>query len=153
MRPSLLVIDAFTTPSPVTVLGETKLTEIVALMNAHDIRHVPVVDVVQRVLGIISQRDVNVFASVGDIDDVTASDIMTPNPYTVPAGTPLLEVASHMAGHKLGSAVVLDANGKVEGIFTTTDACHALVKILEGYVWSDKTPRMPEVGEQFEPPA
>jgi acetoin utilization protein AcuB len=153
MRPSLLVIDAFTTPSPVTVLGETKLTEIVALMNAHDIRHVPVVDVVQRVLGIISQRDVNVFASVGDIDDVTASDIMTPNPYTVPAGTPLLEVASHMAGHKLGSAIVLDSSGKVEGIFTTTDACHALVKILEGYVWSDKSPRMPEVGEQFEPPA
>jgi acetoin utilization protein AcuB len=55
---------------------------------------------------------------------------MTQAPWTVTAQTPLVDVATHMAEEKLGSAVVLE-NDKVVGVFTTTDGMRALAALLE----------------------
>jgi CBS domain-containing protein len=47
----------------------------------------------------------------------------------VDAGEPAEAVAAAMAERHLGSALVTRA-GKLVGIFTTTDACRALARVL-----------------------
>ena len=47
------------------------------------------------------------------------------------ASTPVAIVARTMAEHHIGSALVTK-DGKLVGIFTVTDACRALARILEG---------------------
>ena len=37
-----------------------------------------------------------------------------------------------MSSKKLGSAIVLDEQGDLAGIFTTTDALNALVEVIRG---------------------
>jgi CBS domain-containing protein len=55
---------------------------------------------------------------------------MTERPFVVPGDTPLEEVVEIMADHKYGSAIIAGRDG-VEGIFTTADACRALVGVLQ----------------------
>ena len=62
---------------------------------------------------------------------VSVEEAMNTSVYAVGPDAPLDEVAGEMAGHKYGSAVVLQ-NGKVVGIFTTVDACRALQELLHG---------------------
>ena len=56
---------------------------------------------------------------------------MTRDPYCVPVGTPLSEVAGQMAEHKYGSAIITNGIGQIVGIFTTTDAMRVLQKMLQ----------------------
>jgi len=47
-------------------------------------------------------------------------------------------VASHMAEHRLGSALVTK-NGKLAGVFTSTDACRVLDEYLEAQFGSNNS--------------
>ncbi|MCE3014031.1 MAG: CBS domain-containing protein, partial [Proteobacteria bacterium] len=56
-------------------------------------------------------------------------DIMSTDPLVVRANDPLSEVAYLLSSSKVGSAIVMDENDEIFGIFTTTDALNALVEI------------------------
>jgi acetoin utilization protein AcuB len=100
------------------------------LMRQHRIRHLPVLDG-GKLVGMVSLRDLHLVETFTDVDpdEVSVEEAMTPEPYAVSPTTPLEEVASEMAAHKYGSAVVLEGT-KVVGVFTTVDACRALADAL-----------------------
>lgn len=127
-----LPIDEFTSPCENPVEPSTPLSEIMKMLNAESYRHVPVVDR-DKPVGIISSRDLK-FISRLDVAnlDLSAADFMTEDPYTAVTGTPLQDVALEMSKRKIGSAIITDQDGKIEGIFTTTDALNALVEVLRG---------------------
>lgn len=52
--------------------------------------------------------------------DLKVRRVMTPEPIMVPPGEPLPEVIRRMASHRIG-AVLVGAEGVVEGIFTERD--------------------------------
>ena len=58
-------------------------------------------------------------------------DAMSQDCYAVTPESSLARVAEHMAEHKIGSAVVME-EGKVIGLFTTTDALNMLAKSIRG---------------------
>ena len=64
-------------------------------------------------------------------------DAYVDRPCVVPASTPVATVARTMAESHIGSAIVTKRD-KLVGIFTVTDACRALARILEG------SPREPD---------
>ena len=100
------------------------------MMHEHHIRHLPVLHEA-RLVGIVSDRDLNLIETLRDVDPktVTVEDAMTPNPYVVEPDVGLDEVVSTMAEKKYGCAVVVQHN-KVVGIFTTVDACRAFAELL-----------------------
>ncbi len=100
------------------------------LMKSLGIRHLPVCEG-DRVLGVLSDGDLLRAESLRDADPtrIKATDVMTPNPYTVSPQAPLDEVVKEMAAKKLGSAVIVD-NDKVVGVFTATDALTAFAELL-----------------------
>lgn len=127
-----LAIDEFTSPCENPVAPETPLKEIISLLDSESYRHIPVIEN-GKPIGIISSRDLKFITrlDVGNMD-FTARDFMTADPYTVVCGTPLEDVALEMSSRKIGSSIVTNQDGEIEGIFTTTDALNALVEVLRG---------------------
>lgn len=126
-----LTVDEFTSPCPEVVTPSTSVKEIMWMMEMKGVRHIPVVEDGQAT-GIISDRDIRLMAHVENIEKLTAADIMSDTPYAVTSNTPLEEVAYEMSDKKIGSAIVNGLDGKIEGIFTSTDALNALVEVLRG---------------------
>ena len=124
-------VDEYTTPSPIFVGLDTELTEIKKLMSTHDIRHVPVIDGGLPV-GIISDRDVLMLLSHAPEKSLIAQDVMTPGPLTIQSTVPLSKAAFELSKYKIGCAIVVNDDGKMDGIFTTTDALNALIEIARG---------------------
>ncbi|MFY0528582.1 CBS domain-containing protein [Archangium gephyra] len=124
------VVDDFMTRSVHTIGAQSPLTEAHRIMNEHAIRHLPVLEG-GKLMGVVSMRDLHLIETLKGVDpkEVAVEEAMAQEAYTVPPGTPLLEVARTMAMHKYGSAVIA-RDGKVEGIFTTIDALKALEEVL-----------------------
>jgi acetoin utilization protein AcuB len=112
--------------SPVVIgVGDT-LAAAHRVMRERGVRHLPVLDA-GRLVGVVSQGDLVLAESVAGVDPATDSvrEAMSGDPYAVPPGAPLEEVAATMAERRLGSAIVVD-RGVVIGVFTTVDALRAL---------------------------
>ncbi|HYO73326.1 MAG TPA: CBS domain-containing protein [Archangium sp.] len=124
------VVDDFMTRIVHTIGTQSPLTEAHRIMNEHAIRHLPVLEG-GKLVGMVSMRDLHLIETLKGVEpkEVAVEEAMAQEAYTVPPGTPLLEVARTMAMHKYGSAVVAQ-EGRVEGIFTTVDAMRALETLL-----------------------
>jgi acetoin utilization protein AcuB len=76
------------------------------------------------VVGIVSDRDVR-----GAADDTTSVDaIMTPNPVTTTAATPVEDAAALMRSRKIGALPVLDG-AELVGIVSESDLLMALIEL------------------------
>lgn len=127
-----IAVEEFTSLCPVTVDPQTSLDEVLRILEENNFRHLPVGTIKGDILGIISQRDLNLVRNAFNLDKFTAGDIMEKSPYQVGPKTPLDEVCFEMSSKKIGSALVIDGHGKLLGIFTATDALNALVDICRG---------------------
>jgi acetoin utilization protein AcuB len=123
-------VSRFMTADPVSISSDRTLAEAHRLMREKQIRHLPVVDA-GRLVGLVSQRDLYLLETLQgvDPDEERVEEAMTAEPFTVSPDALLEDVASAMAEHKYGSAVVVDA-GAVVGLFTTIDALRALAIVL-----------------------
>lgn len=119
------------TPSPATIESSRSLAEAHRTMRRHAIRHLPVV-AGGNLVGILSLRDLHFLETLRDVDPekVTVDEAMTRSPYTVEPGAAVEAVAQTLAENKWGSAVVVD-EGKIVGMFTTTDALRLLARLLK----------------------
>ena len=135
-RPNLenISLEEYTTPAPYFVKENDLIVDIMRTMGERGIRHLPVLKDDGSAVGIISDRDVAVMRTFAFKSDVTAKDLMTPDPFTLNYKVSLLEAAYTMSRHKIGSIIVNDDDGSVYGIFTSTDALNALVEVLRGDV-------------------
>ena len=120
------------TPFPETVSASASLEEAKQLMYAKNIRHLPVTED-DRLVGVLSDRDVKLAIAVhrrksADID-LTVADACHFEAYTVDHDERANEVVEHMAKNRIGSALVT-RNGKLVGIFTTTDVCRLCAEVL-----------------------
>lgn len=125
-------VQKYMTPSPITIGVEQTIAHARDVMREHKIRHLPVLHG-GRIVGLLSERDVALVESLAGVDPktVTVEDAMSQEPYTTEPDTTIDRVASEMAEHKYGAAVVMQ-NHKVVGVFTTVDACRTLAEIFEG---------------------
>jgi len=123
-------VEEFTTPNPVTANERTSIEELRAMMTAYGVRHLPIVRD-GAVVGLVSDRDLRIAQGLGTAHQlrVTAGDIMSTDPVSVKAETPLDEVAFTMSDRKIGSVLVHEADGTFLGIFTLTDALNALIEV------------------------
>jgi len=115
---------------PYVTNPEQSLAEASELMTELNIRHLPVVS--EGLLkGIVSDRNLKAVAASENYASLTIGDVMKTDVYIVNAGTPLADVAMDMADGKFGSAIIVDSEREVIGIFTTTDALRILAQRIE----------------------
>jgi acetoin utilization protein AcuB len=122
-------IREFMTPAPHSIGRDQSLSMAQERMRGWGIRHLPVLEG-GKLVGILSQRDALLIETLRDVDPtkVSVEDAMTSEVYVASPDTPLAEVASAMAEHKYGCAVVM-SGAHLTGIFTTVDALRALLVV------------------------
>ena len=125
-----------------SVSPEQKLPEAELCMEEHHCRHVLVMKD-EHLLGILSDRDVYLHASLVDgemeIPNIPVSRAMTPIVYTCTPDDRIGDIADLMIEKKLDALPVLDQNGKVIGMITSTDLL-SLVRKEEGVLDKDLVP-------------
>lgn len=121
----------------VTTLGlKTTVVDAAEIMRSKKIRQFPVIDEHGVLAGIVSDRDIRDampskylpgdVASGGSLNNLRATDIMTPEPITVAPTTPMDIVASILQRHKFGGLPVVDGLGRLVGIVTVADVLRFL---------------------------
>lgn len=113
-----------------TVGARVTIKEAEALLEKHNVRHLPVLHG-GKLVGILSDRDVVASRrfDTDDPDELPVEEACTQEVYVATPETPLKECVSHMAKMHLGCTVIAE-DGRVLGIFTTTDACRILADRL-----------------------
>jgi acetoin utilization protein AcuB len=128
--------------NPVTIGPEASFYEARALIHDKGIRHLPVVDKSNRLVGIVTDRDIREAApsdatllSVQELHyllgKLKVSSFMTPKEklITITPDTLIEEAVHLMQEHKIGCLPVLEGD-KLYGIFTETDALAHLVDVF-----------------------
>ena len=125
------ILARYMTRNPQTIARGATMAEAHRVMRAHQIRHLPVVDGT-RVVGVVTLSDLHLLETLPGVspDEVAVEDAMSSDVYIASASDELPDVVDRMASAKIGSAVVLDADGSLIGIFTNIDALRALADIL-----------------------
>jgi acetoin utilization protein AcuB len=128
--------------NPVTIGPEASFYEARNLIHEKGVRHLPVVDKNNVLVGIVTDRDIREAApsdatllSVQELNyllgKLKVSSFMTPKDklVTISPDTIIEEAVQLMHDHKIGCLPVLEG-GKLYGIFTETDALDHLVDIF-----------------------
>ncbi len=123
-----LTIEEFTSPMPVTTHPRMSVEEAFGLMQRAKVRHLPVIRA-DEVVGVVSDRDLRPFLNRNWSICICVEDVMQKSVLSVPETMSMGDAAFLMAKNKVGSLLVLDDNGDLSGIFTTTDALNALVEM------------------------
>ena len=124
-------VQKFMTFVPKSIGFDQTLAQAGEFMRKLHLRHLPVLKG-GKLVGILTDRDLNLVLSFKDVDPatMTVEEAYTPEPYVTSPDAPLNEVVAHMADKKYGCALVVD-NGSLVGIFTEIDAYKALSELLE----------------------
>ena len=128
--------------SPVTIRPDASFFEARSLIHDKGIRHLPVVDKENRLVGIVTESDIReagpsdvAMLSVKELTDLLGtlkvSELMVPREkvITITPDTLIEEAIQLMHDNKIGCLPVVD-EGKLYGIFTETDALAHLVDIF-----------------------
>jgi len=135
-----LVREVMSRPAIAIEWGESIL-DASALMEAQQVRRLPVVDDENIVVGIISSGDVREATSVystaspyaPDQDEVLlgVDEVMTTPALTVTLDATLLEVVRLLVEHKVGGIPVIDVEGRPLGMITESDIFRLLIQDWE----------------------
>ncbi len=107
---------------PVTIKRGSTVADALRMMKEFHIGGIPVVDENQRLVGIVTNRDLRFVKDLGRlIDDVMTSE----NLVTTSTTTNLEEAADILQQHKIEKLPVVDADGKLIGLVTYKDITKA----------------------------
>ena len=103
---------------PITLPPDRPIREALHLMARFRISGVPIVDTARRLVGIITNRDLQFENNL----DRPIREVMTSqNLVTAPVGTTLEEAVRILARHKVEKLPVVSADGKLQGLITVKD--------------------------------
>lgn len=126
----------------VSIAPETKLSEVRTLMKDNNFRHLPVVDKDDKLIGIVTDRDMRDASPSSLLSDEeyqrtldrvmehTVSEIMTKDPLTISVYFTLQDTLMVMGSRKVGALPVVDEDGYLKGIMSTRDLLKAFVNVM-----------------------
>ncbi|MEE8512333.1 MAG: CBS domain-containing protein [Acidiferrobacterales bacterium] len=117
------LIKSVMTAFPYFIEIDAGLKAATQMMERHGIRHLPVKDGDQ-LIGVVSDRDIKRAKR-----ELHVSDIVVRETYIVNLTERLDSVLLHLAQRHIGCALVVK-EGRLAGIFTTTDACRVFGEYL-----------------------
>jgi CBS domain-containing protein len=123
----MTLIHMVMTPKIITVPVGTSIQSAQEIMIEKRIRHLPVVDHSQKVIGMLSQSDMTYLAQT---KNVNVEMIMSIPVQSIDENTPVRKAIFTLLEKKISSLLVTKADGKVAGIVTTDDLLWQLAHLL-----------------------
>ncbi len=126
--------------NPVYVDENDSMKKAMDLLKEHEIRHLPVLKDGEKLVGIVSERDIKQASpspatalEIREIyyllDKVKVKQIMTRRPYTISPTAPIEEAALILREKKIGCLPVIE-EGRLVGILTETDILDAFIESM-----------------------
>lgn len=127
----MITIDELMTVNPFTLRPTDSLHSARELMTEKHIRHIPITDENNTLLGLVSQRDVlKVTGPDAENPDLDLSEVMTSKVSVIRTSDSVRQAALHLQQKKFGCLPVVDDNGLV-GIVTDSDFIGVAINLLE----------------------
>ncbi len=126
----------------ITVTPEDGILTAREKMKTHQIRHLPVVDPEDRLVGIVTDRDIRSAMPSIVLEDydsrkereklakIRVHEIMTRNPVTVLPTHTLQDVLMLIQSTRVGALPVVDEDGRIKGIIGVRDLIRAFINVL-----------------------
>ncbi|MCD6138628.1 MAG: CBS domain-containing protein [Deltaproteobacteria bacterium] len=115
---------------PITISDRTSVQEAIELMQANSIRHLPVVNHSNKLVGLVTLADMKQALLPAMVTGVSLADIMIKNPITIHPDADVETAAQIIYQRKIGGMPVVDDEDKVVGIITVTDILGAFIDIM-----------------------
>ncbi|MDQ2757074.1 MAG: IMP dehydrogenase [Actinomycetota bacterium] len=107
--------------NPVTIGADATLEDLDTVCGEYRVSGLPVVDADNRLLGIITNRDLR-FTPVAQWASTKVEEVMTPMPLiTAPVGTSREEATALLRQHKRERLPIVDGQGRLAGLITVKD--------------------------------
>ncbi|MCP4876098.1 MAG: CBS domain-containing protein [Gammaproteobacteria bacterium] len=123
-------VESYMSHAPITVRDDTDYWKASEIMQEKDLHHIPVINQDEKIVGILTLRDLKMAAMHFGEAHVEVSEVMHSPVVTVAPGEPLADAARLMIDNRIGGLPVLDDGGQIVGILTETDLHRALVDQL-----------------------
>ncbi|MGD8261689.1 MAG: CBS and ACT domain-containing protein [Desulfobacterales bacterium] len=126
----------------ITVDPATNIFEAQELMAKNHIRHLPVVDNNQRLIGIVTDRDIrsalpygfskesSSAEEQGNLYALKVRDVMTENPISISPTSTIQDALLMIQDSKVGALPVVGDNGLLSGIISVRDLLRAFINVL-----------------------
>jgi len=126
----------------ITIDPESDILTAREKMKAAKVRHLPVVDAEDRVVGIITDRDIRsampsiIFQDYDSREErdklakIKVKDVMTADPVTVHPTHTIQDALLLVQSHRVGALPVVDGTGRLKGIIGVRDLLRAFVNVL-----------------------
>jgi len=134
----MFTLDAIMTTNLMTVSPTESLAEARSIMQEHGIRHLPVVEDGDHLVGLLTQT--NVLAATDSIlrdaenrmraKDISVADVMVTKIATVDEHATLRQAARYLEKHRIGCLPVV-TKGNLVGIITDTDFVGVAINLIE----------------------
>ena len=126
----------------ITIDKDASVFEAQEKMAASGIRHLPIVDADNRLIGIVTDRDIRsampyslikqkgIAEKREKIAQLKVEDIMTRNPKTISPMYTIQDALLMVQKEKVGAFPVVDDEGKLKGILSVRDLLRAFINVL-----------------------
>ena len=128
----MFTIDEFMTPEPYTLSESHSIDDARRVMTEKHIRHIPITDDDNHLLGLVTQRDVLAATAPKQEDNlpIELSDVMIRNVSIIHKTDSLRQAAKYLQSHKYGCLPVI-SDDQVVGIITDSDFVEIAINMLE----------------------
>jgi acetoin utilization protein AcuB len=126
----------------ITIDKDASVFEAQEKMAANGIRHLPIVDADNRLIGIVTDRDIRsvmpyrlikekgIAEEREKVAHLKVEDIMTRNPKTISPMYTIQDALLMIQKEKVGAFPVVDDDGKLQGILSVRDLLRAFINVL-----------------------
>jgi CBS domain-containing protein len=114
-------------PDPITVRPENPLSHALELLIENNISGLPVVDAGDRIVGVLSEKDLLKVFYEREAETVAA--VMTRDPITLPADAPLVEVLDCLMAYDF-RRVLIHEDGRLVGLVSRADLMPTILQAL-----------------------
>lgn len=121
---------------PITVSDRTSVQEAIRIMQENSIRHLPVVDRSNKLLGWATFSDMKQGLLPAVVTGLSLGDLMVRDPITLHPDDDVETAAQTIFEKKIGGIPVVDDDNVVRGVITVTDILGAFIRIM-GILTSD----------------
>jgi acetoin utilization protein AcuB len=131
------------TPKVITVDKEASIFDAQELMAQNTIRHLPIIDDENRMIGVVTDRDIrsalptNLIQVLDDpshvkekLDKMKIKDIMTRDPFAISPTDTIQDALLFIQEKRVGALPVVDEDGKLKGILSVRDLLRAFTNVL-----------------------
>jgi acetoin utilization protein AcuB len=130
------------TQKVITTTPEASVFDAYEKMSRYRIRHLPVIDADDRLIGIVTDRDIRSAlpysklkdpsraAKTEKVKDLKVKDIMTTEPKTIGPHHTIQDALVLIQELRVGALPVVDKEGKLKGILSVRDLLRAFINVL-----------------------